>query len=264
MTTTVAARRGAPRLGAPIAASAALHLAALAILATRPSPPPLPPLYEVNLVAAPAGPRRVGTVEPEVASPPAAATPAPAPVRRPPPAPAPATKGRAVPLRPAKPLVTKASPTAKAAPVTSAAKAAPATVTEAPATGAPATSASATPAPVGGGPTGDKGTDVATVRTEGTAFPFPVYLQNIVRQIALNFRPRGAGALRCDVSFLVHRDGSVTNVRFVSRSGMYAFDLEAQGAIEAASRSKSFGPLPSGFADDVLPVTFSFDPRLVR
>jgi hypothetical protein len=34
------------------------------------------------------------------------------------------------------------------------------------------------------------------------------------------------------------------------------------GAVEAASHS--FGPLPQGFTDDVLPVIFSFDPRLIR
>ena len=47
-----------------------------------------------------------------------------------------------------------------------------------------------------------------------------------------------------------------------ARSGVYSFDTEAMGAVEAAARS--FGPLPSGFSDDVLPVIFSFDPRLIR
>ncbi|MBI3789821.1 MAG: TonB C-terminal domain-containing protein [Gemmatimonadetes bacterium] len=240
------------RLTVPLAASAALHVAAIALLATRPGPPPMPPMYEVNLVAAPAGPRSIGSVAPAEA--PAAAPPStPAPST-----PAPST-AKSVPLKPPK-VVKKAPPKATPAAPVSTPKATPAIPTEAP----PTAKAAPTPAPAGGGPTGDKGTDVATVRTEGTAFPFPGYLQNIVRQIALNFRPRAAGALRCDVAFLIHRDGSVTNVRFVTRSGAYAFDLEAQGAIEAASRAKAFGPLPAGFADDVLPVTFSFDPRLVR
>ena len=30
------------------------------------------------------------------------------------------------------------------------------------------------------------------------------------------------------------------------------------------SAAKAFGPLPSGFKDDALPVVFSFDPRLIR
>ena len=41
-----------------------------------------------------------------------------------------------------------------------------------------------TPAPVaGGGETGGRGTDVANIRTEGIDFPFPGYLENIVREI---------------------------------------------------------------------------------
>ena len=75
--------------------------------------------------------------------------------------------------------------------------------------------------------------------------------------------PPGA-PLRAEVQFLIHRDGSVSNVRFVTRSGVYAFDLEAQGAVEQAASVKAFGPLPAGYPDDVLPVIFSFDPRVLR
>ncbi|HEX2779393.1 MAG TPA: TonB C-terminal domain-containing protein, partial [Gemmatimonadaceae bacterium] len=125
---------------------------------------------------------------------------------------------------------------------------------------------STAPAPqAGGGATGGRGTDVATVRTEGIEFPYPGYLNNIVRQIALRFDPSTRNsALRAEVSFLIHRDGSVSNLRFLTRSGVYAFDLEAQGAVEAAAGAHAFGPLPSGFTDDVLPVIFSFDPSLLR
>jgi protein TonB len=117
----------------------------------------------------------------------------------------------------------------------------------------------------GGGPTGGRGTDVATVRTQGIDFPYPGYLNNIVRQIALNFAPPNPNSpLAAEVSFLIRRDGSVTNLRFISRSGNYVFDLEAQGAVEAAGSQRAFGPLPDGFQDDVLPVVFSFDPRFLR
>ena len=64
--------------------------------------------------------------------------------------------------------------------------------------------------------------------------------------------------------FLIRRDGSVTGFRFLSRSGSYAFDLECQGAVEAVASAKAFGPLPAGFTDDVLPVIFSFDPKILR
>jgi len=62
--------------------------------------------------------------------------------------------------------------------------------------------------------------------------------------------------------FLIRRDGTISGFRFVQRSGSFAFDLEAQGAVESAA--SRFGPLPDGFRDDVLPVMFSFDPRLIR
>jgi protein TonB len=120
------------------------------------------------------------------------------------------------------------------------------------------------PAPkAGGGPIGGKGTDVATVQTEGIDFPFPGYLNNIVRQIALRFNPSDANSgRRAEVRFVIRRDGTVIGIGFVTRSGSYAFDLEAQGAIEAAA--SQFGPLPEGFNDDALPVVFSFDPRIIR
>jgi protein TonB len=119
------------------------------------------------------------------------------------------------------------------------------------------------PTPAGGGPNGGPGADVATVRTAGIDFPYPGYLNNIVRQVALNFSPDDPnGSLRAEVTFLIRRDGSWTGFRFLTRSGNYAFDLEAQGAIEKAA--PNFGPLPNGFTEDVLPVIFSFDPRLIR
>jgi protein TonB len=118
--------------------------------------------------------------------------------------------------------------------------------------------------PAGGGPTGGHGTDVATVRTEGIDFPFPGYLENIVRQIAKNFGDHRNTAVRAEVQFLIRRDGSVTGFSFLNRSGNYSFDLDAQGAVESAGNSHAFGPLPNGFSDDVLPVIFSFDPTVVH
>ena len=105
---------------------------------------------------------------------------------------------------------------------------------------------------------------MANVRTEGIEFPYPAYLQNIVRQIAQRFDPPRRGALSAEVTFLLRRDGSVADIRMSTRSGNFEFDQEAMGAIEAAARANAFGPLPDGFPDDVLPVIFSFDPRVLR
>jgi len=103
------------------------------------------------------------------------------------------------------------------------------------------------------------GNDVATVSTEGVAFPFPEYLQNIVSQVLrLWQRPEQRTALEAEVSFFVHRDGSITDLQFVKRSGNFAFDLEAQGVIEEAGRRRLFGALPDGWAADILFVRFYF------
>jgi periplasmic protein TonB len=104
------------------------------------------------------------------------------------------------------------------------------------------------------------GNDVATtVSTEGIAFPFPEYLQNIVSQVLRRWqRPAQSTPLEAEVSFFVHRDGSVTDLLFIRRSGNFAFDLEAQGAVEEAGRFHAFGNLPDGWQSDVLFVRFYF------
>jgi periplasmic protein TonB len=231
-------------LAAPATVSAALHaLVVTAFVLTAPTPaPPSPPVYRVNLVAASPGERAIGVVRPQ--PPPAAETKAPTPSRpvtsAPDVAPAPATR-REPPRR------------------------TPAQATPTPAPAKPAPRTPEAPAPTaGGGPVGGRGADVATVRTEGIEFPYPGYLQNIVRQIALRFKPPGGGARRAEVMFLIHRDGTISNLNFRVASGSYAFDVEARGAVESAAQAGAFGPLPRGFPDDVLPVIFSFDPRLIR
>lgn len=232
----------APRLAGPIGASALLHVGVVSILLvfTARAPLPSPPIYKVDIVAAPPGKRAIGIV------PPVEAPPAPPLTTPPPPA------HEVAPTAPT-------APVHKAPPVPAPAKATP--------TPTPAKSKPVPPqtplAKAGGGPTGGTGADVATVHIEGIDFPFPGYLENIVRQVALNFSPDNPSAqLRAEVAFLIRRDGSVFGFKFVTRSGDYAFDLEAQGAIEKAG--PAFGPLPDGFHDDVLPVVFSFDPRLLH
>jgi protein TonB len=222
--------------------SVLLHAAvAGTLLFARPAHPATPPpVYRVQLLAAPPGPRAIGVVKPpETTKPP---TPKPPPPRA-------QTRAREMPA-PEPPKTTHRAPPREATPV------------ETPRT--TDTRNTEEDQAAGGGATGGRGADVATVRTEGIDFPYPGYLQNIVRQIALRFKPPGNTAASAEVFFLLHRDGSVSNLRFVQRSGNFAFDIEAQGAIESAARAGDFGPLPSGFADDVLPVSFSFDPKVLH
>jgi protein TonB len=245
-------REGGSRL-APFTLSAILHAAIATLLFStlkERRPVALPPMYRVEIVAAPAGERAIG----EVTAAKAAKTP---PVTQPT-----ATQSivKEMPLpraKPAQKTPARATPTeGKVSPTPKVSAPTEAKVTPQPKTAAPK---------AGGGPTGGKGTDVASVRSDGIEFPFPGYLNNIVRQIAINFKPRNPAArLKAEVRFLIHRDGSVSDISFVRRSGNFSFDLEAQGAVEAASSTGRFGPLPTGFPDDVLPVVFSFDPEFLK
>lgn len=187
----------------------------------------LPPVYAVELVAAPR-PVRQARPAPEAVQRPAEQ---PAPVA---PTPEPA---------PPKPEPTPAAPVAK-----------PKDREPTPRTAAPVE-----PAP---GEAPNTGVDVATVKTPGLAFPYPEYLRNIVTQVYRRWdRPRSKSGLQAEIFFLISRDGSVREMRFINQSGNFSFDLGAQGAIEAAGNVNAFGPLPDGFENDVLPVSFFFTPR---
>jgi len=228
-----------PRLGAWFALSVLLHgglVAAFFVL--RPgAPPPGPPIYRVRLIAAPAGERAIGVVQPKPE--PVVEKPVPTP-------PKPAPKKTPAPVK-TPPKATKQAPTA-------------ATPTPIP---PPKT---AEPAPTaGGGATGGRGADIANVVTTGVEFPYPAYSDNIVRQLIKFFGQTNA-RFTAEVSFVIRRDGTVDpeTIRFVTRSGNYSFDQRAYGAVEAAANANAFGALPPGFREDILPVMFRFTPSIMR
>ena len=261
---TLADRAAPARLGRiGFAGTALLHGLLLGTLVmagrgrTRSSPLPA---YRVELVAAP---RASGTA--------AAAAPGPAP---PAPVSAAATarpeSGKAPGPAPERP---RPSATRAPAPVPAAPPAPIAARGPQPAPSPRAPSAAANAAPPAGPPLVSPNTNAApgtgnaaaTIRTEGVEFPFPGYLRNLVAQVYRRWHPPSGNAdLEAEMLFFVHRDGTVTGVQFVTRSGSFAFDLEAQGAVEAAARSGAFGSLPPGFGPDVLPVSFFFSPRALR
>jgi protein TonB len=229
-----------PRLGGGIAVSVLFHGAFVAaFFLLRPgAPPPSPPLYRVQLFAAPPGERAVGVVQEQ-------------------PAPVPETK----PLKqPPKPVATKPvpKPTPKSVPVVKQ------TTPTPPAKTAPPKEAS--PAPTaGGGATGGHGADVANVETGGLEFPYQYYTANIIRQLILAFG-QGAPQDSADVRFIIHRDGSVdvNNIQMVRSSRNYRFNQRVLGAVEQVADAKGFGPLPAGFREDILPVTVRFTPSMFK
>jgi len=120
------------------------------------------------------------------------------------------------------------------------------------------------PATAGGGETGGKGADVANVQTGGLDFPYPFYIQNIIRQLILAW---GQGAPRYDavVRFTIRRDGTVDpeSIHIVT-PGNYSNDRRAVGAVEQVADAKLFGALPPGFREDILPVTTRFTPAMFK
>jgi periplasmic protein TonB len=260
----VAARRSGSRHIAPFTFSAILHATVATLLFNtmrERKPVALPPMYRVEIVAAPPGERAIGEVKSSQAQAPPAVTQQSAPQSSVKDMPLP--KAKPAEKTPARSTPTIAKPAER--PSTAAKKPAVGAAKQGAATEKTVSKAKSEAPKAGGGPTGGTGTDVATVRSDGIEFPFPGYLNNIVRQIALNFNPRNPNArLKAEVRFLIHRDGSVSDLTFIRRSGNFSFDLEAQGAVEAASSARGFGPLPDGFQDDVLPVVFSFDPEFLK
>ena len=224
-----AARGRPPGTAAGMVGTVLVHATAVALLFTQVhARKASPPVYAVELLAAP-------TPTPSKRPLPREATPTP-PVEKPAP----------VKPQPPKPSKVPAAPTPKPQPRDS--------NKEPP----PKTAAPVTPLP---GETPSTGTDVATIKTPGLEFPFPEYLRNIVSQVYRNWdRDASKQNAVAEISFLILRDGSVRDIRFVTRSGSFSFDLSAQGAIEASANSRAFGPLPDGWDADVLPVTFQFKP----
>ncbi len=238
MSRPIAARRRAPEVAAGAAGTALIHLSLLALLIGGiKTAAPMAPVYAVELVAAPL-PSPSRRPAPEAVS---------RPVEPPDPGPPAATKSKVTPIP---------APKAPPKPKSTAPKSEPSNVKREP---APRSESKVAPAP---GETPSTGTDAVNIKTPGLQFAYPEYLRNIVSQVYRRWeRPGGNQALRAEVSFFILRDGSVRDIRFVTPSGNFSFDLSAQGAIEAAGNAKAFGPLPDGYEADVLPVSFFFTPR---
>jgi protein TonB len=218
-----------PGLTGTVLIHGALAGAVLAASASLAQTRPLPPAYAVELVAAPRPDPQIRRAPPEAL--PTPPEDRPAPIKPPP-------KAKPVPKPPEPKTPPRPEPETKEPPAK--------------------TRAPVEPLP---GETPSTGTDVANVKTPGLAFPYPEYLRNIVSQIYRRWDRSGNQRLRAEFTFLILRDGTVREIKTFRSSGNFAFDLDAQGAIEAAANAKAFGPLPDGYPSDVLPITFYFAPR---
>jgi DedD protein len=248
--------------GRALLGSLALHLLALAVfwLAGLSHASPLPPLksYRVNIVSPPpveAGPaQKEITAEPEPPRSEAKEEPQREPVVEPAPTP-PVVEQKPAPPKQETPAKKPDPKPAETKPV----EAKPAETK--PAETKPAPKPAPRPA-TGAKPNPDaaKSGSGLNIQIDGDLFPFPGYLENIAEQIGRYFRWTGDTGLKAEIYFEIMRDGSVQGIRLLTGSGSAAFNFEAMGAIEQAGNRRAFGPLPEGYTEDRLPVSFYFQP----
>lgn len=98
------------------------------------------------------------------------------------------------------------------------------------------------------------------VRLEGVRRDYPLYYENIIRQINRCFRRPATGSWETTIGFAILADGSVTDARFLARSGNAEFDFRALRAVVDCAGKGRFGPLPEELPYDRLPVAFDFKP----
>lgn len=108
-------------------------------------------------------------------------------------------------------------------------------------------------------PAAERGGEDINVRMEGLRRDYPQYYANIVSQLRRCFRAP-TGRHSATLRFVIHRDGTVSEIEKVESTGSLAFDVLAIEAVECAGNGR-FGPLPDDFAWDVLPIEFFFAPR---
>src|SRR5512136_1469633 len=94
-----------------------------------------------------------------------------------------------------------------------------------------------------------------------SGFPFTYYLQIISDRITANWfgslvDPGGEGQFQSQVGFKIYRNGQVADVKVEVSSGVEAFDLSAQRAIQT---SAPFPPLPSEYDGQYLIIHLIFE-----
>jgi len=89
---------------------------------------------------------------------------------------------------------------------------------------------------------------------------FGWYVDVIKRTVAQNWYsqladPKASMGHSVVVTFVVHRDGSISNPRIAQSSGVPSLDLSA---IQAVERVTAFGPLPAGYTGNTVTVAYTF------
>jgi periplasmic protein TonB len=115
----------------------------------------------------------------------------------------------------------------------------------------------AAPIPFGGltRPSGG-GTSGTAARTDFANFCCPTYLTQMVDLIKRNWNPNQGASGQVQVKFVVHRDGTLTDIEIEKSSSVSLLDLESQRALV---KTKALPPLPREFTENTLTVHLNFD-----
>ncbi|MBS1956580.1 MAG: tetratricopeptide repeat protein [Cyanobacteria bacterium SZAS-4] len=82
------------------------------------------------------------------------------------------------------------------------------------------------------------------------------YMRCVQQRIKLHWHPeRFPATLRCIVLFKIHRDGSISDLKFAEQTTIQSLNRSTMNAVQA---SAPFDPLPAGSDDDV-DIKFTFD-----
>ncbi len=92
-------------------------------------------------------------------------------------------------------------------------------------------------------------------------FPYAWYLQVIMNRVSTNWftslvDPGVAGSYQTVLYFRIHRDGSVSDLKVETSSGIASLDVSAQRAVQSAA---PFPPLPSAYEDQFLGIHLIFE-----
>jgi periplasmic protein TonB len=114
------------------------------------------------------------------------------------------------------------------------------------------------PAGASSGPSGQGGTaGIGSLKLDQADFKYPVYIERMVQIISLNwFKPAQAVQTSPVVHFQIERDGTVTDPRIITSSGLPFVD---RAALRAVMASSPLPPLPAEYGGPHLGIQVVFE-----
>jgi TonB family protein len=127
----------------------------------------------------------------------------------------------------------------------------------APAVSLPSAGEDATGAPGSGAPGAGGTAGIGSLKLDQADFKYPVYIEQLVRIISMNwFKPAQSVQTSPVVHFQIERDGTITDARIVTPSGLPFVD---RAALRAVLASSPLPPLPAEYGGPRLGIQVVFE-----